>query len=225
MEAERLSDRATVGRCSNNLGSIATLRGDYGKAVGCFTMALAAFQQAGNRTGVAETLHNMAIAYREQNDLVTARETAERAAHEARKAGDLALTATIEAGCAEIQLQDGDEDVALVSVRRALAMHREIGDVAGESEDLRTLAATLARSGDVTEARALLPKVITCATELNRPLLAAQAERDLAKLLHEQQRDDEAEELGRRARARFQHLGSEVEVRRLDQLLAEVSAA
>lgn len=65
-EAERLGDRAAVGRCSNNLGIIANMRGDYGRAVGSYTLALAAFQQAGIWTGVALTLHNLAITYRDQ---------------------------------------------------------------------------------------------------------------------------------------------------------------
>ncbi|MBI4499971.1 MAG: tetratricopeptide repeat protein [Gemmatimonadetes bacterium] len=223
-KAERLGDRGTVGRCSNNLGAIASLRGQYGRAVGSHTMALAAFQQVGHRTGVAETLQNLAMAYREQNDLATALETDERAVQEATAAGDLALAATIESGRAEIRLLAGDADVAMVGVQRALAVHRDLGDVAAEAEDLRVLAAAMVSLGELTKGEATLRDVIGRATKLNRPLLAAQAERDLARLLHDRQRDREAEDLARRARSRFETLGAVVEVRRLDELLTEIAS-
>ena len=220
--AERLGDRATMGRCCNNLGIIATLRGQYGKAVGSYTMALAAFQQVSHRTGMAEALHNLATTYGEQSDLTRALETEERAALEATAAGDLALAAKIQGGRAEIRLLGGDAEVARLDIQRALATHREIGDVVGEAEDLRVLAGALAALKASSQAEAMLYDVIERATALRRPLLVAQAQRDLARLLHRQGRDEEAAASARRARERFENLGTVVEVRRLDELLTEV---
>jgi tetratricopeptide (TPR) repeat protein len=222
-KAELLGDRATVGRCSNNLGAIASLRGEYGRAVGSHTMALAAFQQVRHRSGLAETLQNLAIAYRDRSDLKSALETDEQAMREATAAGDLALAATIESARAEIHALAGDADLALVGVQRALAQHQELGDVAGEAEDLRVLAGALWSLGEHTQALAILRDVLVRATKLNRALLVAQAERDLAKLLHELSRDQEAEDFARRARSGFEILGALVEVRRLDELLTEIT--
>lgn len=221
-EAERHGDRATVGRCSNNLGIIANLRGEYGRAVGSYTMALAAFQQVGHRAGAAETLHNLAITYRDQTDLEKALETEDRAAREASAAGDLALAALIQGGRAEIHLMVGEPAVARVEIERAVNMHREIQNVVNEVVDLRVLAGALAALGQPAEAEAMLQDVIARATTLRRPQVVAQAERDLALLLHQQGRDPEAEQVAQRARERFDKLGAVVEVRRLDELLAEV---
>ncbi|MBI2403271.1 MAG: hypothetical protein HYV20_11165 [Gemmatimonadetes bacterium] len=224
-EAERLGDRATVGRCSNNLGIIANLRGLYGRAIGSYTMALAAFQQAARRSGVAETLHNLAITYRDQRNLARAAETEERAAEEARAAGDLSLVALIHCGRGKIRLRAGDAELGRVEVNQALAMHREIGDLAGEAEDLRTLAGALELLGQHAQAELMLRDVIRRAETLNRPLLVAQAEGDLARLLlRRKQAPDAARELALRARARFNGLGAVVEVRRLDGLLSEIPA-
>lgn len=224
-EAEGEGDRATVGRCSNNLGSIASLRGQYGRAIGSYTMALAAFQQANVTSGVAETLHNLAITYREQGDLPTALETADRAFEDATAAGDLALAAQAMGGRAEIRLLMGEADLARREVEQALVKHRQVGDVVGEVEDQRVLAAVLAAQGDVSQAEIVLSDVIARADELDRPLLVAQAERDLAKLRRTQERTVDAAELAVRARNRFQQMGAEVEVRRLDELLSEISPA
>jgi tetratricopeptide (TPR) repeat protein len=223
-EAERLGDRATVGRCSNNLGIIASLRGEYGKAIGSHTMALAAFQQVSHRAGVAEALHNLAITYREQGDLGQALDTEERAAQESAAAGDLALEAKVRCGRAEIRLLAGDTEVAQLEVQRGLAMHREIGDVVGEAEGLRVLAGTRAALNQFAQAEALLYEVIGRATTVNRPLLLARAERDLAALLHRQGRHEQAAVLADRAHERFENVGATVEIRRLDELLAEFPA-
>jgi tetratricopeptide (TPR) repeat protein len=224
-EAETLGDRATVGRCSNNLGTIASLRGQYGRAIGSYTMALAAFQQVKHRGGVAEALHNLAITYREQGDLGQALEHEARAAHESGAAGDVALEAKVRSGRAQIRLFAGDAVVAQREVQNAIALQRKIGDVVGEAESLRVLANALAGVGKVHEAEAMLYEVIGRATTVNRPLLVAQAERDLAALLHEQGRAEHAATLAGRARTRFEYLGAMVEVHRLDELLSHLTAA
>lgn len=220
-EAEREDDRATVGRCSNNLGIVANLRGDYGRAVGSYTMALAAFQQAGLHTGAAETLHNLAITYRDQGDLDKALQTADQAVHEATEAGDLRLVALTQGGRAEIRLLAGDAAVARREIEHAIATHREVGDVVGEAEDLRVLGCVLGELGKGEEAERTLRNVVERAEAFGRPLLAALAERDLARLFFTKLgREDEGSDLARRARTRFVKLGAEAEVRSLDQLTA-----
>ena len=54
MVASRDADHATTGRCSNNLGIISNLRGRHAEAIGSWEIAVAAFDRAGLRQGVAE---------------------------------------------------------------------------------------------------------------------------------------------------------------------------
>lgn len=88
----------------------------------------------------------------------------------------------------------------------------------GEANDLRVRAAVLAQLGDVRDADLALRDVIERAERYARPLLTAQGERDLARLLQKLGRRDEASDFARRARARFKQLGAEAEMRNLDQL-------
>jgi len=217
--AEREGDHATVGRCSNNLGIVHAMQGRLAEAVGAYTMAVAAFQQAGLRHGVAETLHNLAKTYRVQGDFDTARKIAGEAVREAEASGDVALTAQARAGCAEIQLQGGDPRVAGREIEGALQTHRRLGDRVREAEDLRVLGNVLAALGDPDRADKTLRDVIERAEALERPLLAAEAGRDLARLLLASRRTAEAREWARTARARFWALGAEAEVAALDKLL------
>ncbi|MBI4421733.1 MAG: tetratricopeptide repeat protein [Gemmatimonadetes bacterium] len=223
-EAERQGDRATVGRCSNNLGIIFNMRGQYDEAVGSYTMAQAAFLQVGHHTGAAKALHNLAITYRDQRALGPALETEERAALEAAAGGDLGLIGQIHCGRGEIRLRAGDAEVARIEVQRALTLHREIGDSLREADDLRVLAGTLEVLRQPIQAESLLRDVIARRNRLNRPLVTAEAERDLARLLHRQKRNDEAAELAVQARERFAALGAVVEARRLDRLLSEMAS-
>src|SRR5882757_9041849 len=86
-------DLATVGRCSNNLGIINQLRGRYAEALGSWEIAVAAFDKAGVRQGVAECSHNLANTYREQGTLDSALAAADRAVAEANASGDRTLAA------------------------------------------------------------------------------------------------------------------------------------
>ncbi len=215
-EAEREQEHAAVGRCSNNLGIIANLRGEYGKAVSSYTMALAAFQKAGHARGLAEAQHNLAITYRDKGDLVRGMEAADRAVRQTESFGDLALRGQTFAGRAEIRLRTGAAELARREVELALQTHRQVGDVVGESEDLRVLAAVHIGMNDWDEAERLLGEVIERAETHGRPLLAAMAERDLAHLLQASRRTKEAKEVAGRAIDRFRRLGASADVRKLE---------
>ena len=187
-------------------------------------MALAAFQQAGHRSGAAEALHNLAITYLDERNLAKALDAEERAAVEAAAAKDLALQGLICCGRGEIQLKAGEVELARLDIQRALAMHREAGDVVHEAYDLRALAEALDLLQQPVQAEAMMRDVITRGRKLDQPRLIAKAERDLARFLHRQKRDDEAGEAARRAQDRFRALGAVLEVQRLDGLLREIYA-
>ncbi len=78
-------------RCLNNLGVIASLRGDPQTALANYHLALAAYQQAGLVRGIAETHHNIAISWRERGDYARALVAAEQAVRVAMQVNDDSL--------------------------------------------------------------------------------------------------------------------------------------
>src|SRR5256885_1701272 len=156
-EALRDNDMATVGRCANNLGIIANMQGDYGRAVGAYTRAIAAYEAAGYDQGIAESHHNLAIAFREQGHLDEAMQAADTAVREAERLGDRRLKAQALAGRAEIRTARGEPEVAIREVERALADHGELKDTVLEAEDLRVLAVALGMTGEGGEGDARVP--------------------------------------------------------------------
>jgi tetratricopeptide (TPR) repeat protein len=222
--AERDGDYATVGKCSNNLGIINSLRGLHAQAVGSYTMALAAFQQAHMNKGVAEVHHNLGITYREQRDLERALENANHAVEVATACGDSALSAVARRGRAEVRLLSGDSVSARRELEYAIAVHHDLGDVVQEAENQRVMATVLLAEGFVDQAEELLREVTTQGDALGRPQLSADAFRDLAHLLRNSNRDGEAREAAHAARALFSQLGAVVELQKLDEFLEHAAS-
>jgi tetratricopeptide (TPR) repeat protein len=218
-EAMQGNDMATVGRCANNLGIIANMQGDYSRAIGAYTRAIAAYEKAGYDRGVAESRHNLAISYREQGHLDDAIQTADAAVREADRLGDALLKAQALAGRAEIRTARGEPELAIREAERALAVHRELSDAVRETEDLRILGVALAVAGKAEPAEQMLGEVIDRAVQHERPLLVANAQRDLAYALARDGKVQEAKAVALAARATFDRLGAKVEMKKLDVLL------
>src|SRR5436190_7655436 len=214
------NDMATVGRCANNLGVIANMQGDYGRAVGAYARAIAAYEMVSQDRGVVESQHNLGITYREQGQLDRALRAADRALGEAERMGDRVLQAQALAGLAEIRVARGEPESAIRDAERALAVHRELKDAVLETEDLRILAVALGLAGKPQDAEAMLRQVIDRATEHQRPLLVATAQRDLAHLLALVGDVAAAKQIALAARATFDRLRAKVETEKLDALLA-----
>jgi tetratricopeptide (TPR) repeat protein len=218
-EATEDNDMATVGRCANNLGIIANMQGDYRRAVAAYCRAIAAYKEAHYDRGMAESRHNLAISYREQGQLDHAMEAADAAVREAERLGDHQLEAQALAGRAEIRIARREPELAIQEAERAVAVHRELKDAVRDTEDLRILAGALGCAGKTAEAEAMLRAVIERATQHERPLLVAIAQRDLAHLLAREGDVAAAKQMAQTARATFEMLGVGVEMNKLDVLL------
>lgn len=220
-EAMADHDMAALGRCANNLGIIANVRGDYPCAIGAYSRAIAAYERAGYERGVAETHHNLGITYRERGQLDHAMQAADAALRGAQRLGDRALIAQALSGRAEIQIARGDPEMAIIEAERALAEHRALEDAVREAEDLRILAVAFGETGKVEQAESMLREVVRRAIAHERPLLVAIAQRDLVRLLLRRGDLAEANEVAASCRAGLERLGATVEINKLDALLCD----
>jgi tetratricopeptide (TPR) repeat protein len=223
--AEAIADHATAGRCSNNLGNIAYLRGHYGPALGYYTMAAAAFERAEWTHGVAEVWHNVSAVHRKQEDHAEALEAAHRAVERAAASGDRNLQAQALAGRAQARLAAGDTRLALREIEEAERMHHDLGDDVRRQEDRRILANVLAARDEPEDAERILRDVIERADEHGRPLLRAKARRDLAEALSRRGLTVEARDAARLARVDFERMSAVGEVRRVDGFLDDCDGA
>src|SRR5437660_2227458 len=208
-------DSATVGRCSNNLGIVSNLRGRHAEAIGSWEIARAAFERAGWRQGVGECHHNLGITYREQGALDRALAEANRAVAEAEASGDHTLWALTLRGRAEIHVSRRELQLARRDLDQVRDLRIGVPDAADEAEDARVVASLLVADGQWAAAEGLLREVIERAEADERPLLQAEATRDLSMVLRGTGRHVEAQTAARMARAIFTRLGAEGELRNL----------
>src|SRR5439155_532404 len=169
----------------------------------------------GTAQGVAECRHNLAITYREQGALDRALAEADRAVAQAEAAGDRTLWAMALRGRAEIRVVRGEVGLA----RRELDLVREIRtrlpNPVAEAEDLRIAAMMLAAEDQLVAAERALREAIGRAEAHHRPLLQAEATRDLCLVLRRSGRKADAQAAARAAKGIFVQLGAEQEIRKL----------
>src|SRR2546429_1945282 len=208
-------DSAPVGRCSNNLGIVSNLRGRHAEAIGSWEIARAAFDRAGWRQGVGECHHNLGITYREQGAFDRALAEANRAVAEAEASRDHTLWALTLRGRAEIHASRGELQLARRELDQVRDLRIGVPDSADEAEDARVVASLLVAEGQWAAAERVLREVIERAEADERPLLQAEAMRDLSMGLRGTGRHAEAHTAARTAKAIFTRLGAEGELRNL----------
>ncbi|MEX2155685.1 MAG: hypothetical protein WD773_02460 [Gemmatimonadales bacterium] len=206
--ARQLDDRATEGRCLNNLGILANIRGDGTSALGRYRLALVAYQHAGLMRGLAETQHNIGITLRDQRDYRRALTAAEEAVRLAQSAGDERLATLAAVGRAEVHLLLGDADLAAVELERAAATYARLGFDAGMPEVLRLQAAVERVRGAIPEALRLLQQAADLATQHASSDVMADIERDLGAVLEASGDAVGARAARERAAALYRRLGA-----------------
>src|SRR3989454_882021 len=215
MAASRDGDHATTGRASNNLGIISHLRGRHAEAISSWEIAAAAHHRAGMQAGVADCMHNLANAYREQNALDKALATADQAVAAAEASQDETLYALTLRGRAEIRAVRSEPELARRELDRIRVVRGQMPDPVAEAEDLRIQALVLTVENQLPRAEKALREVIGRAELHARRLLQGEATRDLALVLRRTGRTAEAQAAAQAAKGIFARMGAESEIRKL----------
>jgi tetratricopeptide (TPR) repeat protein len=213
--AEGLGDELTMARCANNLGNVAFYLGNGAAALGYYRLAGARFQRVGHRHGLAETLINMGLVWRDMERLPDSQEVAERALEVAETIGSARLVAQALAMRGEALGLLGDLPLGRAQVERALGLARDQEDHLAEVESLRILANLEAEARSFAAAERLGQEALALASGLAHPWAIATVQRDLGDLhLRAGRRADAAAAFGAAAAA-YQSLGAGARAERM----------
>ncbi len=218
-------DDLLAAQSSNNLGMIANIRGDHEGALALYRIALPAWQRLGNAAGLARSLHNMAITYRDTDRLVEAEEYEVRAIAEARTAADDALIAVVLTGRADVQLLRGDASMAEATARHAAGLLALVPDPARRADALRLAARARRAGGDAAGAMTLLDEAVQCARSCGAALIEAECLRSRSEVAHELGMMTPACDDAREALAIFSRLGAAPEEAAVAQWLDDLMRA
>ena len=159
-----------------------------------------------------------------------------RAQEQAMQDNDMATVGRCANNLGIIANMQGDYARAVGAYTRAIAAYEQAGSHRGIAESRHNLGITYREQGRldhalqaadaaVRDAEDMLRAVIARATEHDRPLLVATAQRDLAGVLHRIGDRAAATATARAARATFGRLGAKAEVDKLDALEATLQVA
>jgi len=206
--AHGLDDSVMTARASNNLASVAHLTGRPDLALSLYRTALLSYQRLGDRRGMAETSHNLGIAFRQLSQWTDAERAAEEAVRHADQSGDAALRGLALAGLAELHLELRGWPLAEREIERAAVLAAEGDDQIGvvEASRLRALLHLgLGHAGaalrEAEAARDEAHKLGSALLEAECTTVAARAARALGNSEH-------AEELRANAEAGLARLGA-----------------
>jgi len=214
-----VGDRAVEARCLNNLGIIAKLRGEPDAALVWYQRALAAWRQAGQLRGMAETHHNIEISRRGLGDLQGAIEATEEAMRLALELNDDALVGRALSGRADLHLRLGDMTLAGAELERAEAAYERANYRARLPEVWRLQAGVARARGDGLGAVQLLERARAAGAEQGTAEVLAEVERDLGAAREATGDRAGARAARERALAIFRRLGAADETQALEALL------
>ena len=177
-------DDLLLARATNNLGTIANVRGEPRVALSLYRLAIPAYQRLGHSRGLAETYHNLAISFRDLDDRPHADECERRALEFARQAGDPRLAAMAMVGLAELQFRGGDAELAEAEAWRAAEEMAKAGDAKGEADALRLAGVAATALGRHEDAEQALDRALERARMHGFAVIEAEVLRALAELAY-----------------------------------------
>jgi len=180
--ARERGDDEMSGRATNNLGAIASLRGDHERALSLFRLSVPAYQKVGFTLGLAQTDHNLGIVHRDLGYWREAERHYRNAQRHSRQLGEPRLAAMARAGRAEVSHLCGDQVFAELEARYALEVFMELGDELGRADVLKLLGAVAAARSSWDEATRYYDEALGLARRYANPLLEAEVLEGRAKV-------------------------------------------
>ena len=223
--ANQADDLLLLARAANNLGAIANLQGGYEAALSYYRLSIPVYQRLGNCRGIAETHHNMAITFRDLDELDHADENERMAGEYAAGGVSPRVVVMCRIGRGEIALRRGDPRLAEMTARSALLELQELDDPLNEADASRLIGAACTAQRRYAEALELFDHALGIARERSHALNEAETLRDRAWLYMAQGQMTAALDDARSAIAIFNRLGATRERDALRERINEKGSA
>ena len=218
------SSQSLQGRIEQNLGILDSVQGDHVSAYGHYRRALEAFRQAGDDTGTALAQHNLGVTASRRGDWEEAERSLTRSAVLAGHLGDFFLKALCELHRAEVCHARQHYADALTRAESALATFEQLGDQRAMSDAYKVIGKILRVSGRLELAEQRLRHALAIAAENGWILGQAEASREVAHLLEQNGRKQEALVYFRDAYDLFGRLAALADLREVAQHITALAA-
>ena len=220
--AEQAGDRKLAGLVQQNLGALATVRGEYDVALDYNQSALAAFRALGDEMAAARVLNNMGMLHVDLGQLGHAELSYRGAFTLAERNGDAGLRVKIQINRAELALARQDTDAAHEFCDEAFREYTRLGSESGLSETYKVYGTLYRESGNLQLATTHFTLALKLAQTCGDRVLEAECERETALLHMQEGRHRDALAALNRAHRLFQQLRANREVADIERKLERV---
>ncbi|HEY7682327.1 MAG TPA: tetratricopeptide repeat protein [Gemmatimonadales bacterium] len=206
--AREAENTVMVARASNNLASVAHLRGRPDIALAMYRLALQEYQRAGDLKGIAETYVNIGTAFRQAARWRDAADVEAQAVHHAESLADPVLRLQTLIGRTETELDRADLEQARAELAEAEAYADQLHDEQARIECHRLRSLLALKEGDFLQAAREAEAALEGARATQVPLLQVECLLASAKALRALGRSGEALERRAEAVALVKNLGA-----------------
>ena len=177
--ARAVQDHRLIGMIEQNLGVMASIRGDLPAALNSYRASSLAFDRAGDDEGRMWVLNNIGMAYMNLGEHVASKEALEHGLDIARRVADTHMESIFLVNKAALAIQVGCLDVAAGMLDDALVLADARHDSIRRCEALKLKAILLRKSGSERRVIEILESAHDLAIEAGDTLLTAEVTREL----------------------------------------------
>ena len=183
-EALQLSEGnpALRGRVEQNLGILANIQGDHGRAVTHYRRSLDAFEQSGDEKGRAIAYHNLGMVSADRGYWEDADAHFRQALAMAQAVGDVHLTGLCLLNHSEVHIARQRFEDARHNAESALAIFDRLGARLDKADAYKVIGMVYRETGRQALAESRLRTAIGLAVGTGSVLSEAEASRELARL-------------------------------------------
>lgn len=215
--AEQVRDQRLVAMVAQNRGIIATVRGEFSRALVHYRASTEAYRRLGLVPQLCGVLNNIGMVHTDLGQWNEAERAFRDALSAAKASGDVVTRVLIDVNVAELAIAREDyaaaRSVCAASLRRA----RSIGDKGVEAELLKHLGVVARETGKLAISERHFDRADSLARERQNVLLQAEIARERSELLTRQQRFRETVQNLNRAHRLFADLRAQHDLRDIDR--------
>ncbi|HEU4884875.1 MAG TPA: HD domain-containing phosphohydrolase [Longimicrobium sp.] len=217
----RAGREVLIGETEQNLGIVANIRGDLDDARRRYETALGHFERAGSVSGRISSLNNLGLLHLYQGQLEEAEALFARGLAVAEEVGDVVRAGMVHLNRTELFLARGELDRAREACDEGFEIFSRLGHEQRQAEALKFYGMIYREGGKLHLAEIHLNSAIEISAA-RHPLLEAQAQREMARVLRMQGRNRQALEALNRSHALFTSLQARPDLADIDQRVAEL---